>query len=221
MKVLENYIKQFKSGKDDNDSEKGADDDDDIIIKNESDSEENESSDKDKAFFLTLTKHIQMMAETFDSPSQPEEIVSTLNGHKLKPLGMTKLRMIELLTQIVKVNQDVIFTEVLTSRIMRSVMKLCAQHPWNNLFHIKAMELWDCIIKSTLNAEQKFAVVKEADTVGLIVAMSKPAYALFNSKRKTRNGNMAFVVKLANLLKNLQNEAFTQISKNELDLVFD
>ena len=198
MKVLENYIKQFKSGKDDNDSEKGADDDDDIIIKNESDSEENESS-----------------------PTQPEEIVSTLNGHKLKPLGMTKLRMIELLTQIVKVNQDVIFTEVLTSRIMRSVMKLCAQHPWNNLFHIKAMELWDCIIKSTLNAEQKFAVIKEADTVGLIVAMSKPAYALFNSKRKTRNGNMAFVVKLANLLKNLQNEAFTQISKNELDLVFD
>lgn len=201
MKVLENYIKQFKSGKDDNDSEKGADDDDDIIIKNESDSEENESSDKDKAFFAILTKHVQIMTDTFDSPAE-EEILSTLNGHKLRPLGMTKLRMIELLTQIVKVNQDVIFTEVLASKIMRSVMKLCAQHPWNNLFHIKVMELWECIIKSTLTAEQKFAVVKEADAIRLIVAMSKPAYATFNSKRKTRNGNMAFVVKLANLLKN-------------------
>jgi hypothetical protein len=142
------------------------------------------------------------MAETFDSPIQPEEILSTLNGHKLKPLGMTKLRMIELLAQIAKVNQDVIFTEILTSKVMRSVMKLCVQHPWNNLFHIKAMELWDCIMKSTLTAEQKFAIVKEADAVRLIVAMSKPAYATFNSKRKTRNGNMAFVVKLANLLKN-------------------
>lgn len=202
MKVLENYIKQFKSGKDDNDSEKGADDEDDVIIKNESEEEELESSDKDQAFFLTLNKHIQLMADTFDSSTQPEEILSTLNGHKLKPLGMTKLRMIELLTQIVKVNQDVIFTEVLMSRIMRSVMKLCSQHPWNNLFHIKAIELWECIIKSTLTAQQKFAVVKEADAVGLIVAMSKPAYATFNSKRKTRNGNMAFVVKLANLLKN-------------------
>jgi hypothetical protein len=64
------------------------------------------------------------------------------------------------------------------------------------------MELWECIIKSTLTAEQKFAVVKEADAIRLLVAMSKPAYATFNSKRKTRNGNMAFVVKLANLLKN-------------------
>jgi hypothetical protein len=45
-------------------------------------------------------------------------------------------------------------------------------------------------------------VVKEADAIRLLVAMSKPAYATFNSKRKTRNGNMAFVVKLANLLKN-------------------
>lgn len=141
------------------------------------------------------------MADTFDSPTQPEEILSTLNGKKLKPLGMTKLRMIELLTQIAKINQDVIFTEVLMSRVMRSVMKLCALHPWNNLFHIKAMELWDCIIKSTLTAEQKFSMVKEADAVGLIVGMSKPAFATFNSKRMTRNGNMAFVVKLANLIK--------------------
>lgn len=46
-----------------------------------------------------------MMANTFNSPAE-EEILSTLNGHKVKPLGMTKLRMIELLTQIVKVNQD-------------------------------------------------------------------------------------------------------------------
>lgn len=51
---------------------------------------------------------------------------------------------------------------------MGSVMKLCAQHPWNNLFHIKVMELWDCIFKSTLTVEQKFSVVKEANAVGLI-----------------------------------------------------
>lgn len=65
MVVLSKYIQDFKKVKDDNDSEKGDNDDDDIIIKNESDSEDNEASDKDKAFFLGVAKHIEGLKDIF------------------------------------------------------------------------------------------------------------------------------------------------------------
>lgn len=95
MVVLSKYIYQYKNGKEDNDSEKGADDDDDIIIKNESDSEEEKASDKDILFCENLASHVEPLKVLFSL--QPEELVSTFRGDKYKPLGMLRLRAVELL----------------------------------------------------------------------------------------------------------------------------
>lgn len=104
MVVLSKYIYQQKNGKDDNDSDKGADEDDDIIIQNESDKEEEKGSDsKDKAFFETLASHIEPMKNILRVQPE-EEITTSLNGETYRPLGVLRMRAVELVNHIIKVN---------------------------------------------------------------------------------------------------------------------
>lgn len=133
---------------------------------------------------------------------QPEEEhLSPFNGRSFQPLGIVRLRAVELLNQIIKVNQDVIFMKVLETNIMKYLMELCEQHVWNNLLHIKTFEIWDCIFKSGLTAQQKFDILKNSQAVDSTVNISQSSNVKFLTERVTRNGNMAFAVKLANLFK--------------------
>lgn len=200
MVVLSRYIYQYKNGKEENDSDKGGDDDDDIIIKNQSDSDDEKATDKDKVFNETLLGHIEPMIKLFRA-DPTDEGLSQLNGESYRPLGVIRLRAIELLNQIVKVDSDAIYLEVLRSNVMAHVMELCLKHTWNNLLHIKTFEIWECIFKSRLTAQQKFETIKESKAITWILLISKETQAKFATDRKTRNGNMAFAVKLANLFK--------------------
>lgn len=94
-----------------------------------------------------------------------------------------------------------IFQEVLKSNIMMYLMELCEQHVWNNLLHIKTFEIWECIFKSGLTAAQKFEVLSNSNAVDSIVCQAETTNVQYLTQRVTRNGNMAFVVKLANLFK--------------------
>lgn len=171
MVVLSKYIYQYKNGKEDNDSEKGGDDDDDIIIKNQSDSEEEKAGDKDKVFNDTLINHIEPIKIIFRH-EPTDEFLSQLNGEPYKPLGVIRLRAVELLNQIVKVDSDAIFVEVLKSNIMAYLMELCGTYTWNNLLHIKTFEIWECIFKSRLTAQQKFNIIKESSAIKSIILIS-------------------------------------------------
>lgn len=132
--VLHAFIEKFKNGKDDNDSEKGGDDDDDIIIKNNSESdEEKTNSSADTVIIECLVLHIQPIQKAL--ADQPDEMRISF-GETFRPLGMLRLRLIELLTQIIKVNQPQIMGEVFKSMIVGSLMDLVVVHPWNNFLQL-------------------------------------------------------------------------------------
>jgi hypothetical protein len=55
---------------------------------------------------------------------------------------------------------------------MAYLMELCAKHTWNNLLHIKTFEIWECIFKSRLTAQQKFDIIKESSAIKYIILIS-------------------------------------------------
>lgn len=116
-------------------------------------------------------------------------------------MGFVRLRAVELVNQIVKVGQEAIFMEVQRSNIMAYLMDLCEQHVWNNLLHIKTFEIWECIFKSTLTAEQKFAVLKNSGAIESALNIASTTSIKYDTGRTSRKGNMAFAVKLSNLFK--------------------
>ena len=151
--MLHAFIEKFKSGKDDNDSEKGGDDDDDIIIKNNSESdEEKTNSGADTVVIESLVLHIEPIQRALDV--QPDEMCTSF-GEIFRPLGMLRLRLIELLTQIIKVNQTPILDEVFKTKILGSLMDLVIVHPWNNFLQLNIQTMLDDILQSDLTTSAK------------------------------------------------------------------
>ena len=64
--------------------------------------------------------------------NQPEVVVSSLNLKELKPLGILRLRTIELLAQLVKLNKPQITEEIQKHKILAVLIQMIEVHPWNN-----------------------------------------------------------------------------------------
>ena len=92
------------SGNDDS-SLNAGDDDDEIIINEASDEEKDAAKDKaDQAIVEILAGMIEPMKKTLLN-EQPEVVMTTLNMTEIKPLGVQRLRVVELLAQLVKLNK--------------------------------------------------------------------------------------------------------------------
>lgn len=69
--------------------------------------------------------------------NQPEVVISSLNLKEIKPLGILRLRTIELLAQLVKLNKAVLTDAVQEHNLLSVLMQLVEAHPWNNFLQLK------------------------------------------------------------------------------------
>lgn len=112
-----------------------------------------------------------------------------------------------MLNQIVKTHSEAVFHAIARSRIMATLMELCEQNIWNDILHIKTIEIWECILKADLDVREKFEILKESEVVSATLAISKTTTVDYLTHRKQRKGNMAFAIKLANQLVTVRDSA--------------
>ena len=115
LNLLNKFVQQFKekqvSGNDDS-SLNAGEEDDEIIINEASDDENNAAKDKADAVIVEiLAGMVEPMKKTLLN-HQPEVVISSLNLKEIKPLGILRLRVIELLAQLVKLNKPLILDAV-------------------------------------------------------------------------------------------------------------
>lgn len=48
---------------------------------------------------------------------------------------------------------------------MAVLMELCKVNVWNDVLHIKTYEIWECIFKADLSAQEKFEILRASDVV--------------------------------------------------------
>lgn len=108
---MSKFVAQFKdkqsSGNDDS-SLNAGDDDDEIIINEGSDDEKDAAKDKaDQVIVEIFANMIGPMKSTLIDV-QPQAVMTTLNLKEIKPLGVQRLRIVELLAQLIKLNKPMI-----------------------------------------------------------------------------------------------------------------
>ena len=98
-----------------------GDDDDEIIINEASDEEKDAAKDKaDQVIIEILASMIEPMKKTLMN-HQPDVMVTSLNMKEIKPLGIQRLRVVELLAQLIKLNKSQI-TEAVQEHNLLSVL---------------------------------------------------------------------------------------------------
>lgn len=64
------------------------------------------------------------------------------------PLGVAKLRAIELLQAIISLKHLSIMKEVRESEVMQVVLSLVEKHPWNNMVQLKANQIFEDVLSA-------------------------------------------------------------------------
>jgi len=130
-------------------------------------------------------------------------IPTTLNlNEPIKPLGLIRLRIIEFLSQLVKLNKPQINEAIEKHNILEVLINLVQTHPWNNLLQLKTQMIFEDLLESEqLTRENKFNIILKSNVVPALLKMSENTKVTFTSSNQMRHGYMGFAIKLSNLIK--------------------
>jgi len=202
---LNKFVQQFKEKQqqaaDDSDNNEGGDDDE-IIINEGSDEEKDSAKDKADAALIEIFTNTIEPVKTALTTIQPDAVMSTLNMKEIKPLGLTRLRMIEFLAQLVKLNKTQINEAIEKNNMLAVLINMIEVHPWNNFLQLKTQQIFEDVLESELFTRQaKFNMIKECGVVPILIKMSENTKVSFVSSNQMRHGYMGFAIKLSNLIK--------------------
>jgi len=160
-----------RGGRDEN-SNFAGDDDDDMIIKQESDEEEDGDSGVDAQVVETLSCLIPLIKQTILGTSL-NPIHQQYDTRVQQPLGVDRIKSIELLYQIVRLNKPIILMALLETNLLPHLFELVKNHPWNNVLQLKIHSIFEELFGSntTLSAD-KLKLVEDSKILDWMLELS-------------------------------------------------
>ncbi len=107
--------------------------------------------------------------------------------------------------------------------MLASVLSLVKHHPWNTLVQVKTHAIFEELLGPRTPNAQKFEIIRDSGLTECLVDLSTAPNFRFNETHTARNGQMGFVIKLAQLVKKLETfeSAFVEVDEAERAKVFD
>ena len=190
LELLSKFVQMYKekqqqsySPGDDSDNDMNKEDDE-IIINEASDEEKDTVKDKaDAALIEILANTIAPMKLALLNSRLPT-VMNSLNMQEIKPFGITRLRIVELLAQLTKLNKPQISEAIQEHNMLAILISLVEMHPWNNFLQLKTQQIFEDLMESeVLTREEKFKLIKTSDVVEKLIKMSETPKCTFNSER--------------------------------------
>ncbi|CDW85853.1 UNKNOWN [Stylonychia lemnae] len=212
LQVLNSLIQIYhEKRKDDHRSSNNNDnEDEDTIIQNED--EEGQESPLVEILSQSVSKLIAYLSSPAAAPRQ--EIDSSYDI-KLAPLGHLRLRIIDLIYQLVKLNKASILNSLAETNVFAQISGLVERYPWNNFLQLKVQSLYEEIFENQ-NADFRGKVLQGSNLAQTLISLSKSKVFEHPSKRGIRHGYMALVVKIANLIQKNKEKQEVQNYLNSL-----
>jgi hypothetical protein len=87
-------------------------------------------------------------------------VMSSLNLTEIKPFGLTRLRVLELLAALVKMNKPQVSEAVQEHSMLALLVELIERHPWNNFLQLKTQQIFEDLLESeALTKVEKFMLI--------------------------------------------------------------
>lgn len=140
-----------KKDNSDDDFMNPAEDDDMIVNEMSDDDGEEGKASALSAIHDFLADTVANLAAIFtNSPGEP--VSSAFNQRKMAPVGVLKLRAVELLSQIVSMRKEKVCQALSDSSVLKALVKMCEQHPWSNMFQLKVHAIFEDVLEAPVPA---------------------------------------------------------------------
>ena len=113
-----------------------------------------------------------------------------------------KLRSVELIASLIKLNKQSITDAVKEQNVLQTLIDLVEQHPWNNFLQLKVHQIFEDLMESdTCTAVTRLEIIKASGVVPMCIKMGENKMVKFQSQNQMRHGYMGWSIKLSNLIK--------------------
>ncbi len=89
---------------------------------------------------------------------------------KFKPLGKYRLRCVELIFQILKLNKEPLLTALAESGLLEMLVQLVHDYPWNNFLQLKVKSIFEEILDNE-NLKFREDALKKSGIVQQLIKM--------------------------------------------------
>lgn len=161
--VLTQLVQLYSEKRKEKESKKkgGSDDSDEETTLQQNSDEEDETSEG--SLVNLLAQSVSRIVAGLDSANKVSTDstgkIETSYESQLVPLGSLRLRLIELLFQILKLNKDTTNKALLDSNFFGEVSNLLHTYPWNNFLQLKVIAIYEELMESWSKDFQKGALV--------------------------------------------------------------
>jgi hypothetical protein len=118
------------------------------------------------------------------------------------PLGHFRMRVIELLQLVIKLKKPTLVEAMVETNAFKKISGIVERYPWHNFVQLKVIGLYEEILENGENLSQslKSRIFEGSGIAEALINLQKVPNFNFDSENKTRNGFMAVVTKIGNML---------------------
>ena len=136
---------------------------------------------------------------SFLAPPQQEIQIETSYDLRIVPLGTLRLKIIELVQQLIKLSNESILLAVGRSEFFGKLSALVEAYPWNNFLHLKVISLYEDLVSSS-NSEFLRTALASSNIGETLISLGAKNNFEYQSNRPIRHGYMSVVIKIANAI---------------------
>jgi hypothetical protein len=134
-----------------------------------------------------------------DSSVPKEELTNSYDSRRLVPLGSLRLKIIELVHLMLKLNKPTIIEALSDTNIFNQISDLVEAYPWNNFLQLKTIAIYEEVL-DTIDEHNRKIILNKSNIGQTILKLADKTSYSHESNRNIRHGYMALIIKLANLI---------------------
>jgi len=154
----------------------------------------NENSPLIKALIAQFPSVVQYLRSVDE-----QSTISSTYGAQVRPLGIARLKLIELISLSLKLNLDVVFEAIINCDALSAILGLFKAYEWNNMLHCQVEKILMTILDSGNQAIQTY-LFEKVKLLDFIIGISGVADFTFNGneERKIKKGFNGQIVRISN-----------------------
>lgn len=157
-----------------------------------------EEDEEGKNSLIDILKSIAKNITQYLKEATPkEEITNSYESKTFIPLGSLRLKIVELVHLMLKLNKLPVIEALSDSDIFARISDLVEQYPWNNFLQLKAISIYDEVL-DTIDEKCRAIIIKKSTIGETILKLANRNSYSHESNRNIRHGYMALIIKLAN-----------------------
>lgn len=149
----------------------------------------------------------------------------------MKPLGSTRLKLIELTSLAIKLNKSAVIEKIISSNLFGTILSLFCTYEWNNMLHNQVEKILNMVLLESQYLSLKKHVIfncgwtrlklliiwpqlfEDQKLLSLIIKLTDSPDFAFREERKIRKGYIGHLVRLSNKI----NESTDEYVKSQIE----